>query len=88
MDVLVFYLCLVFPMIIVNAKSGCLFVMVMEDLNHMYHQKITAYNGHNFLGRLHPAGEPPSPRAAHATTAVGTMVVTQVSKGFSSYQPD
>eukprot|EP00250_Pteridium_aquilinum_P013389 c21313_g1_i2 orf=756-3668(+) len=27
--------------------------------------------------RLHPAGEPPSIRAAHATTAVGTMVVTQ-----------
>ncbi|KAH7282378.1 hypothetical protein KP509_35G027800 [Ceratopteris richardii] len=27
--------------------------------------------------RLHPAGEAPSPRAAHATTAVGTMVVTQ-----------
>lgn len=28
--------------------------------------------------RLHPAGEPPSPRAAHAAAAVGTMVVFQV----------
>eukprot|EP00249_Psilotum_nudum_P023895 c29021_g1_i1 orf=551-3595(+) len=27
--------------------------------------------------RLNPAGEPPSPRAAHAATAVGTMVVIQ-----------
>lgn len=27
--------------------------------------------------RLHPLGEPPSPRAAHAATAVGTMVVIQ-----------
>ncbi|MCO5550471.1 hypothetical protein L7F22_003958 [Adiantum nelumboides] len=27
--------------------------------------------------RLHPTGERPSPRAAHAMTAVGTMVVTQ-----------
>ena len=28
--------------------------------------------------RLHPAGEPPSPRAAHSAAAVGTMVVFQV----------
>jgi hypothetical protein len=28
--------------------------------------------------RLHPAGEPPSPRVAHAAAAVGTMVVFQV----------
>lgn len=28
--------------------------------------------------RLRPAGEPPSPRAAHAAAAVGTMVVFQV----------
>ena len=27
--------------------------------------------------RLHPIGDPPSPRAAHAATAVGTMVVIQ-----------
>lgn len=27
--------------------------------------------------RLHPVGDPPSPRAAHAATAVGTMVVIQ-----------
>eukprot|EP00252_Welwitschia_mirabilis_P026987 TRINITY_DN906_c0_g1_i3.p1 TRINITY_DN906_c0_g1~~TRINITY_DN906_c0_g1_i3.p1 ORF type:complete len:977 (-),score=235.62 TRINITY_DN906_c0_g1_i3:679-3609(-) len=27
--------------------------------------------------RLHPSGEPPSPRAAHAATAVGSMVVIQ-----------
>jgi len=27
---------------------------------------------------LKPAGEPPSPRAAHAAAAVGTMVVFQV----------
>lgn len=29
-----------------------------------------------------PAGEPPSPRAAHAAAAVGNMVVIQVGKGF------
>lgn len=28
--------------------------------------------------RLMPLGEPPSPRAAHVATAVGTMVVIQV----------
>lgn len=28
--------------------------------------------------RLTPVGDPPSPRAAHAATAVGTMVVIQV----------
>lgn len=28
--------------------------------------------------RLQPAGEPPSPRAAHGAAAVGTMVVFQV----------
>ena len=28
---------------------------------------------------LKPQGEPPSPRAAHAATAVGSMVVVQVS---------
>ena len=28
--------------------------------------------------RLTPLGEPPSPRAAHVATAVGTMVVIQV----------
>jgi hypothetical protein len=27
--------------------------------------------------RVHPAGEPPSPRAAHAAAAVGNMVVVQ-----------
>ena len=27
---------------------------------------------------LHPSGEPPSPRAAHAAAAVGAMVVVQV----------
>lgn len=32
------------------------------------------------LHRLRPAGEPPSPRAAHAAAAVGTMVVFQVIK--------
>lgn len=30
--------------------------------------------------RIRPAGEPPSPRAAHAAAAVGTMVVFQVCK--------
>lgn len=29
--------------------------------------------------RIKPAGEPPSPRAAHTAAAVGTMVVFQVS---------
>jgi hypothetical protein len=28
--------------------------------------------------RIRPAGDPPSPRAAHAAAAVGTMVVFQV----------
>ncbi len=28
--------------------------------------------------RLIPVGDPPSPRAAHAATAVGTMIVVQV----------
>jgi hypothetical protein len=32
---------------------------------------------HNVV-RLTPLGEPPSPRAAHVATAVGTMVVIQV----------
>lgn len=30
------------------------------------------------LCRIRPAGDPPSPRAAHAATVVGTMVVFQV----------
>lgn len=30
--------------------------------------------------RMAPHGEPPSPRAAHAAAAVGSMVVVQVSK--------
>jgi protein phosphatase len=30
---------------------------------------------------MRPAGEPPSPRAAHAAAAVGTMVVFQVIEG-------
>jgi hypothetical protein len=34
---------------------------------------------HNInVARLTPLGEPPSPRAAHVATAVGTMVVIQV----------
>ena len=32
--------------------------------------------------RIRPAGDPPSPRAAHAAAAVGTMVVFQVIIGF------
>jgi protein phosphatase len=28
--------------------------------------------------KMEPAGEPPSPRAAHAAAAVGSMVVVQV----------
>lgn len=37
---------------------------------------------------IKPAGEPPSPRAAHAAAAVGTMVVFQVIAGvnFSEIQ--
>lgn len=31
-------------------------------------------------GRIHPVGEPPSPRAAHAAAVVGTMVVFQVTR--------
>lgn len=38
--------------------------------------------------RLQPSGEPPSPRAAHAATAVGTMVVIQVNLGlFTFFSP-
>ncbi|OAE22903.1 hypothetical protein AXG93_557s1020 [Marchantia polymorpha subsp. ruderalis] len=33
--------------------------------------------GYLFARRLTPVGDPPSPRAAHAATAVGTMVVIQ-----------
>ncbi|KAF3557952.1 hypothetical protein F2Q69_00012505 [Brassica cretica] len=32
----------------------------------------------NKWSRLTPYGEPPSPRAAHVATAVGTMVVIQI----------
>lgn len=39
-----------------------------------------AYFGNLVLYRLYPAGDPPSPRAAHAAAAVGTMVVFQVRK--------
>lgn len=30
--------------------------------------------------RITPIGEPPTPRAAHVATAVGTMVVIQVGR--------
>lgn len=33
--------------------------------------------------RIKPAGDPPSPRAAHAAATVGTMVVFQVIVGFN-----
>lgn len=35
----------------------------------------------NELHRITPIGEPPTPRAAHVATAVGTMVVIQVCIG-------
>ncbi|XP_047942487.1 serine/threonine-protein phosphatase BSL1-like isoform X2 [Salvia hispanica] len=38
--------------------------------------------------RLRPAGEPPSPRAAHAATAVGTMVVFQGGIGPAGHSTD
>ncbi|KZV54338.1 hypothetical protein F511_03593 [Dorcoceras hygrometricum] len=38
--------------------------------------------------RLRPAGEPPSPRAAHAAAAVGTMVVFQGGIGPSGHSTD
>lgn len=34
---------------------------------------------YDLLYRIRPGGDPPSPRAAHAASAVGTMVVFQVS---------
>jgi protein phosphatase len=37
---------------------------------------------------LHPAGEPPSPRAAHAAAAVGTMVVFQGGIGPAGHSTD
>ena len=40
------------------------------------------------MNRIQAAGEPPSPRAAHAAAAVGTMVVFQVihcELGFDSF---
>lgn len=38
--------------------------------------------------RLNPVGEPPSPRAAHAATAVGTMVVIQGGIGPAGLSPE
>jgi protein phosphatase len=38
--------------------------------------------------RLKPAGEPPSPRAAHAAAAVGTMVVFQGGIGPAGHSTD
>ncbi|KAL4340657.1 hypothetical protein GQ457_08G021370 [Hibiscus cannabinus] len=38
--------------------------------------------------RIKPAGEPPSPRAAHAATAVGTMVVFQGGIGPAGHSTD
>nr|CAB3463896.1 unnamed protein product [Digitaria exilis] len=38
--------------------------------------------------RLHPAGEPPSPRAAHSAAAVGTMVVFQGGIGPAGHSTD
>uniref|UniRef100_A0A0C9RKS9 Serine/threonine-protein phosphatase n=1 Tax=Wollemia nobilis TaxID=56998 RepID=A0A0C9RKS9_9CONI len=38
--------------------------------------------------RYHPAGEPPSPRAAHTATAVGTMVVIQGGIGPAGHSTD
>ncbi|KAG6527534.1 hypothetical protein ZIOFF_009645 [Zingiber officinale] len=38
--------------------------------------------------RLHPAGEPPSQRAAHAAAAVGTMVVFQGGIGPAGHSTD
>ncbi|XP_073049796.1 serine/threonine-protein phosphatase BSL1 homolog [Primulina eburnea] len=37
---------------------------------------------------LRPAGEPPSPRAAHAAAAVGTMVVFQGGTGPAGHSTD
>jgi hypothetical protein len=41
-----------------------------------YHVPLIDHNIN--VARLTPLGEPPSPRAAHVATAVGTMVVIQV----------
>ncbi|VAH02152.1 unnamed protein product [Triticum turgidum subsp. durum] len=38
--------------------------------------------------RLHPAGDPPSPRAAHSAAAVGTMVVFQGGIGPAGHSTD
>ncbi|GJM94573.1 hypothetical protein PR202_ga11230 [Eleusine coracana subsp. coracana] len=38
--------------------------------------------------RMHPAGEPPSPRAAHAAACVGTMVVFQGGIGPAGHSTD
>eukprot|EP01018_Ginkgo_biloba_P039752 Gb_36990 [translate_table: standard] len=38
--------------------------------------------------RFHPGGEPPSPRAAHTATAVGTMVVIQGGIGPAGHSTD
>ena len=44
-----------------------------------YHVPLIVQFDHNInVARLTPLGEPPSPRAAHVATAVGTMVVIQV----------
>ncbi|KAL8502382.1 hypothetical protein ACS0TY_021503 [Phlomoides rotata] len=41
-----------------------------------------------FFNSLRPAGEPPSPRAAHAAAAVGTMVVFQGGIGPAGHSTD
>ncbi|MQL95677.1 hypothetical protein Taro_028347 [Colocasia esculenta] len=41
-----------------------------------------------WFNQLHPAGEPPSPRAAHAAAAVGTMVVFQGGIGPAGHSTD
>ena len=43
-------------------------VMFVLDLMHLI----------KIFSRITPFGEPPTPRAAHVATAVGTMVVIQV----------
>ena len=63
---LVLFLSFIDPMVISWQIDVYLSIIICSD-----------YTKHNVI-RLTPLGEPPSPRAAHVATAVGTMVVIQV----------
>jgi hypothetical protein len=62
-------------MFVVFLSQVCCILCPFLDI--MYHLLVQFDRNIN-VARLTPLGEPPSPRAAHVATAVGTMVVIQV----------